>query len=145
MKVVIQRSLNSKVTVESEIVGEISKGMVLFVCFEKDDSLETIKKASDKVQKLRIFTDPSTGKMNLGIQEIGGEFLAISQFTLSWNGAKGNRPSFDNSMEPKLAQEYFEKFCHMISNTAKVETGAFGESMEVQIVNDGPVTFSLAF
>jgi len=145
VKVVIQRSLNSKVIVDEKIVGEISCGMVLLVCFEKGDSHETIKKSAEKIQKLRIFTDEETGKMNKGITEIGGAFLAISQFTLSWSGTKGNRPSFDNSMEPNLAEEYFNLFCIELEKTAKVEKGAFGKSMEVRIRNDGPVTFSLDF
>tara|TARA_Y100000590_G_scaffold291056_1_gene327619 strand:+ start:1243 stop:1680 length:438 start_codon:yes stop_codon:yes gene_type:complete len=145
VKVVIQRSLNSKVIVDDKIVGEISNGMVLLVCFEKGDNLETIKKSSEKIQKLRIFTDETTGKMNKGITEVGGSFLAISQFTLSWDGAKGNRPSFDNSLEPSLAEEYFELFCLELEKTAKVEKGVFGRYMDVRIKNDGPVTFSLDF
>lgn len=145
MKVVVQRSLKSKVTVSNEVIGEIEKGMVLLVCCEKGDSIENVKKAAIKIGNLRIFQDPETGKMNKDISEAEGEFLAISQFTLSWNGQKGNRPSFDSSMEPVEAEKLFNEFCKLLSSTAAVKTGAFGEMMKVSIENDGPVTFSLAF
>ena len=145
MKVVIQRSLNSHVEVLNKIVGKIDKGMVLLVCCEKGDDEDTVRKCAEKIVKLRIFSDPESGKMNQDITSIGGEFLAISQFTLSWDGSKGNRPSFDNSLEPELAQQYFNLFCEYLSQTAKVETGRFGEMMKVKVENDGPVTFSLAF
>ena len=145
MKIVVQRSLKSKVSVSGEVIGEIDKGMVLLVCCEKGDTIDSIKKAATKIGNLRIFQDPESGKMNKDIKEIEGEFLAISQFTLSWNGQKGNRPSFDNSMEPIQAEELFNEFCNLLSSTAAVKTGAFGEMMKVSIENDGPVTFSLAF
>lgn len=145
MKIVIQRSLHSRVEVDGKTVGQINKGMVLLVCFEKNDSESSVYKAVEKISKLRIFTDPTTGKMNQDIKAIEGEFLAISQFTLSWDGSKGNRPSFDNSMEPVRARELFELFCEGLRQTSLVETGRFGETMKVSIENDGPVTFSLNF
>lgn len=145
MKVVIQRSLYSKVEVNEKIVGEIPCGMVLLVCCEKGDTEESIKKAAEKIQKLRIFEDPDSGKMNQDIISRGGQFLAVSQFTLSWNGQKGNRPGFENSMEPEMARKYFDKFCEYLAETAPVQTGEFGAMMKVSIENDGPVTFSLSF
>lgn len=145
MRVVIQRSLRSQVEVSDKIIGQIQKGMVLLVCCEKGDTEDTIKKSAEKISKLRIFSDPQTGKMNQDIIAAGGDFLAISQFTLSWNGEKGNRPSFDNSMEPNRAEELFNLFCELLRKTSRVDTGAFGEMMKVSIENDGPVTFTLNF
>ena len=145
MKVVIQRSKKSNVIVEEKIVGEIDKGMVLLVCMEKGDGQSNIEKAAKKILGLRIFSDDQ-GKMNLSLKQMEGKILAISQFTLSWDGVKGNRPSFDNSMPPNEANELFESFCDLLSKEdVVVEKGVFGASMEVNIQNDGPVTFSLDF
>lgn len=145
MKVVIQRSKKSNVIVEEKIVGEIDKGMVLLVCMEKGDGQSNIEKAAKKILGLRIFSDEQ-GKMNLSLKQMEGKILAISQFTLSWDGVKGNRPSFDKSMPPNEANELFESFCDLLSKEdVVVEKGVFGASMEVNIQNDGPVTFSLDF
>jgi len=131
--------------VSGETVGEIQKGLVLLVCMEEGDTQETLNKAAEKIKKLRCFEDPETGKMSLDIEQIGGEFLAISQFTLSWKGKGGNRPGFDLSMKPDQANEMFEKFCELLREKADVKTGRFGEYMQVDITNDGPVTFCLDF
>ena len=144
MKIVVQRSLKSLVKVKDKTVGEISNGLVLLSCLEKNDSKETVKKASEKILKLRIFKDEND-RMNRSIIDIKGEILNISQFTLSWNGQKGNRPSFDNSMAPDQANELFEFFCSLLEDHVKVQKGVFGEHMDVQIHNDGPVTFFLEF
>lgn len=148
MKVVIQRSGHSKVLVNQEIVGEIRSGLVLLICFEKKDLIrnkkEILDKAKQKILALRIFEDYE-GKMNKSIIDIGGEILAISQFTLSWDGQKGNRPSFDESMPPQDAKAYFDEFVQMLRESRIVQTGVFGASMDVQIQNLGPVTFSLDF
>lgn len=145
MKVVIQRSKKSNVIVEEKIVGEIDKGMVLLVCMEKGDGQSNIEKAAKKILGLRIFSDEQ-GKMNLSLKQMEGKILAISQFTLSWDGVKGNRPSFDKSMPPNEANELFESFCDLLGKEdVVVEKGVFGASMEVNILNDGPVTFSLDF
>lgn len=145
MKVVIQRSLNSNVIVENVVVGKIDKGLVLFVCFESDDDKSCIVKSVQKIINLRIFEDSQTGKMSHNISDSGGSVLAISQFTLSWDGKKGNRPSFDRSMEPQLAKVYFKLFCDELKKYTHVETGSFGKAMKVSITNDGPVTFCLNF
>ena len=145
MRIVAQRSKKASVTVENKVVGEISKGLVLLVCLEKGDTEETLLKSAEKIKNLRCFTCPETGKMNLNLKQTGGEVLAVSQFTLSWRGQKGNRPSFDNSMAPEMANEMFEKFVSELKKSFRVETGVFGASMEVALVNDGPVTFSLDF
>ncbi|ATH08421.1 D-tyrosyl-tRNA(Tyr) deacylase [Halobacteriovorax marinus] len=144
MKIVVQRSLNSSVSIRGEVVSQIQSGLVLLVCMETGDSDESIKQAAQKIINLRIFSDEN-GKMNKNISQAGGEILAVSQFTLSWPGKKGNRPSFDRSMEPNLANEYFEKFCNLVGECAGVKKGVFAESMQVTIINDGPVTFFLEF
>ncbi|MDD0853588.1 D-aminoacyl-tRNA deacylase [Halobacteriovorax sp. GB3] len=144
MKIVVQRSGESRVLVDEQCVGEISKGMVLLICCEVGDDLNTAKKASEKLLKLRIFEDEQ-GRMNRDIIQSEGQILAISQFTLSWDGKKGNRPSFDGSMEPAKANELFLKICEFLSEKVRVETGKFGASMRVEITNQGPVTFSLSF
>lgn len=144
MKIVIQRSLNSSVKVDSKVISSIERGLVLLVCLESNDVDQTLDKAIQKILALRIFSDKE-GRMNKSIIDVEGEILAISQFTLSWNGKKGNRPSFDGSMMPEEANRMFEKFCSELAKKVRVSKGAFGESMEVSIVNDGPVTFHLEF
>ncbi len=145
MRIVVQRSKKSKVIVEEKVVGEILSGLVLLVCMEEGDSEETIKKAAEKILKLRCFEDPDSGKMSCDLKQSQGEILAISQFTLSWKGKGGNRPGFDLSMKPDQANVMFEKFCDLLRSEVKVETGRFGEYMQVEITNDGPVTFCLDF
>ncbi len=144
MKIVVQRSLQSSVTVNNEVVTTIARGMVLLVCMEKSDTDQSVEKAAEKILNLRIFSD-SDGRMNENITKSGGEILAVSQFTLSWPGKKGNRPSFDNSMEPELANNFFEKFCNLLELSTVVKKGIFGANMQVTITNDGPVTFFLEF
>lgn len=144
MKIVVQRVSSSKVLVNSEVVGEISKGLNLLVCIEHEDTIETLKKAAAKILSLRIFSDES-GRMNKSIKDIQGSILAISQFTLSWNGKKGNRPSFDGSAKPDVAVDLFSQFVEVLRIDVPVETGVFGESMAVEISNDGPVTFHIEF
>ena len=144
MRLVIQRSKRSQVFVNEIVVGEIKRGMVCLVCFEKGDSEDVLIKASNKLAALRIFPD-SRGKMNLDISQVKGEFLCVSQFTLSWPGTKGNRPDFTHSMPGASAKEYFKIFCQKLKNFAPVKKGVFGEDMRVCIENDGPVTFFLQF
>ena len=144
MKVVIQRSGASSVCVNQEVVGSIKHGLVLLVCVEKDDLEETMLKAAQKVLNIRMFND-SNQRMNLNINQVDGEILAISQFTLSWQGLKGNRPGFDASMPPEEAQRLFNLFCDELKKSTNVATGVFGAEMDVAISNQGPVTFSLEF
>lgn len=145
MKVVIQRVSQAQVKVENEIVGKIEKGALFLVCFEKGDENLDLEKVASKLLKLRYFEDPDTGKMNQDIFQAKGKVLSISQFTLSWDGKKGNRPSFDNSMEPQLAEEKYQQLNSILSKEVNVEKGVFGKHMDVSLVNDGPVTFSLDF
>ena len=146
MRIVVQRTLRSSVEVNENLVSKIEQGMVLFVCLEKEDTQEQVEKAVQKISSLRIFKDPETDKMSKDIKDVEGEVLAISQFTLSWRGEKGNRPSFDHSMEPNKAKELFDKFVGGLRDTGiEVKTGLFGAHMKVQLINDGPVTFCLDF
>lgn len=145
MKVLIQRVLEASVRVEGEIVGEINKGYLLFVCFEENDTEAQLKKAVEKISKLRIFEDDS-GKMNLDIHQIKGEVLSVSQFTLSWDGTGGHRPSFEKSMAPQEARLKYALFNRELRNLGiAVKEGRFGADMKVSLTNDGPVTFQFQF
>ena len=144
MRIVVQRTRNAKVEVNEKTVGQSEKGLTLLVCMEKNDNVQTIKKAAQKILAARIFEDENE-KMNLNILQVGGTILAVSQFTLSWRGDKGNRPSFDLSMSPDMANDMFEQFCALLREQIPVETGEFGASMEVSLTNMGPVTFIFDF
>ena len=145
MKVIIQRVKEASVQVNSKVIGQINKGYLLYVCFEKEDSLLNINAAIKKIRDLRIFEDEDQ-KMNTNLRDANGEILSISQFTLSWDGKKGNRPSFDKSMPPEKAEILYNKFNELLKqNGMSVQTGCFGENMQVQSINDGPVTFHLIF
>lgn len=144
MKIVVQRCLKSSVIVDGELVSNIDRGMNLLVCLEKGDCEKQVIAAAEKILNLRIFADENN-RMNKNISQIAGKILAVSQFTLSWDGRKGNRPSFDLSMPPQEAQSLFLKFVEILEEKVEVKTGVFGADMKVLIDNDGPVTFSLSF
>lgn len=145
MKVVVQRVQEASVSVDSEIVGQIGSGLLLLVCFEQGDSEDSLLKAIDKISKLRIFDD-TEGRMNLDIQAVKGEILSVSQFTLSWDGTGGHRPSFEKSMPPQEARLKYALFNRELRNRGfTVKEGTFGAFMKVSLVNDGPVTFVLQF
>ena len=139
MRVVVQRSKNSKVLVNNKIVGSIDKGIVLLVGFTNDDTKEDIDNIVKKVLNLRIFDD-SNGVMNLSIKDINGKILSISQFTLYADTKKGNRPSYINAMKGEEAIKLYEVFNDELRKEVDVETGVFGAEMDVEIHNDGPVT-----
>jgi D-tyrosyl-tRNA(Tyr) deacylase len=143
MKLVVQRVEKASVTVDSEVTGEIGHGLLLLVCFEQGDDELTISKAVEKISKLRIFDDTS-GKMNLNISQVNGEILSVSQFTLSWDGSGGHRPSFEKSMAPQEARLKYSLFNRDLrSKGINVQEGRFGAFMKVSSINDGPVTFIL--
>jgi len=145
MKVLIQRVLSASCIIDEKCHCEISRGLVLFSCFEKDDKLKQVMSAVEKISKLRIFSDDN-GKMNLDIKQVDGKILNISQFTLSWNGSGGNRPSFENSMPPSEAKNLYETMNYELQkNHIIVLEGIFGADMKIQLINDGPVTFHLNF
>jgi D-tyrosyl-tRNA(Tyr) deacylase len=144
MKVVIQRVSQAQVTVDGKVVGEIQHGMVLLVGFGKGDTSECIQPMVDKIVKMRVFANEGKS-FDKDITEVGGEALAISQFTLFAETAKGRRPEFFQALEPAAASRLFEEFVAALRKTPikKVATGVFGAHMMVSLVNDGPVTINL--
>ena len=142
MKVLVQRSLKSNVSVNNKIVGSIDKGLVLFVGFTKNDTLENIEYLVKKIINMRIFDDEN-GIMNKSILDIKGKILSISQFTLYADTKKGNRPSYINALNSEEASILYDKFNQELKKYIDVETGIFGSDMKVNITNDGPVTIML--
>ena len=142
MRIVVQRVSQAQVTVDEKEINSINQGLLLYVCIERGDSEKIITKAVEKISKLRIFED-SNQKMNLNIQQVSGEVLSISQFTLSWRGDKGHRPSFDRSEEPKIAEALFHDFSSKLDGLITTKKGVFGADMKVTSTNDGPATFAL--
>jgi D-tyrosyl-tRNA(Tyr) deacylase len=143
LKAVIQRVGEAEVTVDGETVGRIGRGMVVLLGVEKGDGERDAQWLAEKITNLRIFEDRD-GKMNLSLLETGGEILAVSQFTLAGNCAKGRRPSFDSAAPPEEAKPLYEYFVERLRGLGtKVETGIFQAMMQVSLVNDGPVTFIL--
>ena len=142
MRILVQRSLKSSVSVRDKVVGKIDKGLVLFVCFTLGDSEKEIDYLINKVIHLRIFDDEN-GVMNRSVLDIGGSILSISQFTLYADTKKGYRPSYIKALDSIKAIELYKIFNERLSNFVKVETGEFGSEMVVNIKNDGPVTILL--
>ena len=143
MRVLVQRSKKSSVSVNNNIVGKIDRGLVLLVGFTHTDTIDDIKYLAKKVVKLRIFDDES-GVMNKSILDVGGDILSISQFTLYGDASDGNRPSYINAMKSEEAISLYNEFNNALREyNIKVETGIFGTTMEVNIVNDGPTTIWL--
>ena len=139
MRVVVQRCDNANVKINNKINGEINKGYMLLVGFDKDDTKEDIIKMAKKIIDLRIFTD-SNDKMNLSIKDVNGSILSISQFTLSAK-LSGRRPSFSNAMNFNDAKDMYDMFNKELRTyDVKVEEGIFGAEMKVSLINDGPVT-----
>jgi D-tyrosyl-tRNA(Tyr) deacylase len=143
MKIVLQRVRNASVKVDNKTVGQIGKGFLLLIGARKGDTEKQAELLAGKCAGLRIFEDEN-GKMNLALKDVGGEILAVSQFTLCADLAKGRRPSFDNAMPPVEAEKLYEKFCNLLAEKdINVQTGVFGAKMAVELVNDGPVTLIL--
>ena len=142
MKVVVQRAKNAKVKVNNEVVGAIDKGLVLLVGFTEGDSITEIDWMINKVINLRIFDDNS-GIMNLSVKDVNGKILSVSQFTLYADAKKGNRPSYIKAMNNTKAKEMYELFNKKLSEYIEVETGIFREYMQVEFINDGPITIIL--
>ena len=142
MRVLLQRSRNSKVTIDGQVNGQIDHGYVLLVGFTNGDNEEIIDKMINKIINLRVFEDDN-GKMNLSIMDTKGSILSISQFTLYANTKEGRRPSFTDAMKPDEASKLYDLFNEKLSEHLLVETGIFGADMKVEIYNDGPVTIML--
>ncbi len=143
MRAVIQRVLSSAVIVEGKTVGKINKGFNVLLGIKNDDTLEDMKYMEEKIKGLRIFEDEE-GKMNLSLQEVGGEILLISQFTLYGDARKGRRPSFIEAAKGEMAEKVYETMIKDLRESGyHVEAGVFGAEMKVLIENDGPVTILL--
>jgi len=142
MRILVQRSLNSSVSVDNKIVGSIDKGLVLLVGFTHSDDSSKIDYLINKVLNLRIFDDEN-GVMNRSVLDVGGSILSISQFTLYADSKKGNRPSYINALGGESATLLYDEFNKKLSEYIHVETGIFGADMCVSITNDGPVTILL--
>jgi len=141
MKVVLQRVKNGSVTVDGTITGTIDKGYVLLVGIKDGDTKEDVEYVANKIAGLRLFED-GEGKMNDSIQEVNGEILSVSQFTLYGDTRKGRRPSFTEAARPEIAEPLWEYFNEVLreKHGLHVEVGVFGAMMDVQLTNDGPVT-----
>lgn len=144
MRVVLQRVSKASVTVDGERISEIGAGLLLLVGIAKNDDEESADWLVEKIAGLRVFNDRD-GKMNLGLRDMGGEVLAVSQFTLLADTRKGKRPSFVQAARPDKAEPLFDHFCERLraSGVRSVQKGRFGAMMDVALVNDGPVTIVL--
>jgi D-tyrosyl-tRNA(Tyr) deacylase len=141
MRVVVQRVMEASVKVDGALISEIGKGLMILVGVEDADSDEDIEYLTQKISKLRIFDD-ECGVMNLSVCDVGGEILAVSQFTLHASTKKGNRPSYIRAAKGEVSQPLYDRFCNRLSElTSKdVKKGIFGADMKVVLINDGPVT-----
>lgn len=144
MRLVIQRVTQASVTIENSVKGEIGLGLLVLAGFSTEDTDEDLKWLAGKVTQLRIFSD-AEDKMNLSVQDVQGDILLISQFTLYANTKKGNRPSYINAAPPAIAIPLYEKFIGYVEAALgkKIQTGSFGADMKVALLNDGPVTITM--
>ena len=143
MKIILQRVTRASVAIKGEQIAAISKGLLVLFGVEKHDDEEKVIFLAEKILNLRVFPD-GKGKMNLSCIDICGEILVVSQFTLAGDCSKGRRPGFDNAAPPDVAQLLYQKFVQQISQSRlKIATGKFGADMQVELINDGPVTFTL--
>ena len=143
MRLLLQRVVSASVWVRDEVVGEIGGGLVVLVGVEREDGIEAVERAAEKLTHLRLFSD-SEGRMNLDATAVGGEFLVVSQFTLAGSLDRGRRPSFDRAAAPEVAEPLVEALASRLEDRGfRVGRGRFGAYMQVELVNDGPVTFVL--
>lgn len=143
MRCVVQRVSRASVTVEGKITGQVEKGYMVLVGVEQGDAEQDVRYCADKVAGLRVFEDEN-GKMNRSVKDVGGAVLAVSQFTLLGDARHGRRPSFSNAARPEEANALYEAFCQALrAENIRVETGVFQMDMQVELVNDGPVTILL--
>lgn len=143
MIAVIQRVSRAKVTVEKQIVGSIEAGLVILLGVHQNDQVDDVKFLVDKTINLRIFSDDQ-GRMNRSLLDVGGQTLVVSQFTLVGDWRKGRRPSFIEAARPELGERLYKEFIELIGDHGlHTQSGTFGAMMDVELVNDGPVTFVL--
>lgn len=141
MRAVVQRVKRAEVRVEGQVTGKIGNGLLILLGVGQDDDQKDLAYLADKIMNLRIFED-SEEKMNLSVLDVGGQVLVVSQFTLYGDCRKGKRPSYSSAARPELAEKYYNEFIEYVRNNYKiqVETGVFQAMMEVDFINDGPVT-----
>lgn len=144
MRIVLQRVARASVTVDGSVVGRIDGGLLLLVGFTREDRADALEWMANKVLGLRVFND-AQGRMNLSLRDVSGDVLVVSQFTLYGDTRKGRRPSFIRAAGPDVAVPLYEDFVALLQEKApgRVETGVFGAMMDVELVNDGPVTLVL--
>ncbi len=144
MKVVLQRVSSASVTIDGEITAQIAKGFLVLLGITAQDTAQDVEWLTNKIKGLRVFSDED-GAMNLNLEQVQGEVIVVSQFTLYASTKKGNRPSFLEAARPEIAIPSYEEFVSMLSRklNKKIQTGTFGADMKVALVNDGPVTIVL--
>ena len=143
MRLVVQRVKEASCTVDNVVTGKINTGFMVLVGFGLDDNRDVVDKMANKLSKLRVFEDEN-GKMNLGLRDVGGDILSISQFTLYADASKGNRPSFNLALKGDEAIKLYDYFNEVLTNLGfRVEKGIFGADMKIRLLNDGPVTIIL--
>ena len=142
MKIVVQRVKKAQVSIEGQVQGQIDQGLLLLVGVGPGDQEEDLDYAVRKLVNMRIFSDVE-GKMNLSVKDIEGAILSISQFTLFADTKKGNRPAFTGAAKPDMAAAFYDTFNQKLAQEVPVQTGIFGADMQVELVNDGPVTIIL--
>lgn len=143
MKALIQRVTSAQVKVDSDIIGEIGLGWLVFLGVARTDTGDEIPKLAEKIAGLRLFSD-ADGRFNLSVVDVSGAILVVSQFTLYADCSRGRRPSFTDAAEPAMAKSLYERFVtELRAKSIRVETGRFGADMQVSLVNNGPVTLML--
>lgn len=142
MKLVIQRVKSASVSIDGQVYNAIQQGLLLLVGVGPEDGQKDLEYAVRKVSQMRIFSDEE-GKMNRSVKDIQGEVLSISQFTLFSDTKKGNRPAFTGAAKPDMAEAFYQEFNQELAKEVSVEAGVFGADMQVELVNDGPVTIIL--
>ncbi len=143
MIALLQRVSSASVTVDSQIIGEIEQGLLVFLAVQPEDTEAKAKRLAERVATYRLFNDDND-KMNLNVKQVDGDILVVSQFTLAADTKSGLRPSFTTTAKPDFSKELYEYFCQQLREKGfKVPTGKFGADMKVALLNDGPVTFTL--
>lgn len=143
MIALIQRVSSASVTVNNNIIGEIEQGLLVFLAVQPEDTKAKAKRLAERVAGYRVFNDEN-GKMNLNVKQAGGDILVVSQFTLAADTNSGMRPSFTSAAKPEFSNELYQYFCQQLREQGfRVPTGKFAADMKVQLLNDGPVTFTL--
>lgn len=142
MIIIVQRVKQAQVSIEGQVYSQIKQGLLLLVGVGPEDQAEDLDYAVRKLVNMRIFSD-AEGKMNLSVKDIKGEILSISQFTLFADTKKGNRPAFTGAAKPEMAEAFYQDLNRELAKEIPVETGVFGADMQVELINDGPVTIIL--